>query len=153
MPFPRSYHRPDLSSLTNKEQLTQPGLRKREQPGLGVTPGHQTVASQTRHLPREYFPDKVAVLMYSSFILATRASAIALTDAERAALGAVVRGRRNQHRYDEASDARILANLDDPPPEGYACWNGRLLAGVLTSRPIRSGRRFGGTEGWPKSLR
>jgi len=33
--------------------------------------------------------------------------------------------------YDQDSDARILEMLDQPPPEGYACWNGSLLAEAL----------------------
>jgi len=31
-------------------------------------------------------------------------------------------------RYDEATARRILRALDETPPEGYARWNGRLLA-------------------------
>ena len=34
-------------------------------------------------------------------------------------------------RYDAAAEARILAQLDAPPPAGYARWNGRLLAAAL----------------------
>ena len=30
--------------------------------------------------------------------------------------------------YDESTQRRILAALDEPPPEGYARWNGTLLA-------------------------
>ena len=30
--------------------------------------------------------------------------------------------------YDESTQRRILAALDEPPPEGYARWNGALLA-------------------------
>ena len=33
--------------------------------------------------------------------------------------------------YDEATERRILEKLDDPPPDGYACWNGALLAQSL----------------------
>jgi len=33
--------------------------------------------------------------------------------------------------YGPDSDARILAMLDQPPPAGYACWNGTLLAEAL----------------------
>ena len=33
--------------------------------------------------------------------------------------------------YDEATDSRILDKLDEPPPKGYACWNGTLLARAL----------------------
>jgi len=34
-------------------------------------------------------------------------------------------------RYDEATERRILAALDAPPPAGHATWTGTLLAGVL----------------------
>lgn len=34
-------------------------------------------------------------------------------------------------RYDEATEQRILQQLDDPPPEGYASWSGGLLAKAL----------------------
>lgn len=34
-------------------------------------------------------------------------------------------------RYDETTRQRILAKLDEPPPQGYAGWNGRLLAKAL----------------------
>src|SRR5439155_14918071 len=33
--------------------------------------------------------------------------------------------------YDRKSERRILAQLDQPPPKGYARWNGVLLASVL----------------------
>ena len=33
--------------------------------------------------------------------------------------------------YDEKTEQRILAHLDQPPPEGYTTWNGRLLAQAL----------------------
>jgi transposase len=33
--------------------------------------------------------------------------------------------------YDDATERRILAKLDEPPPLGYAGWNGRLLAQAL----------------------
>ena len=36
-----------------------------------------------------------------------------------------------QHRYEEAVEGRILAKLSEPPPPGYARWNGRLLAEAL----------------------
>lgn len=38
-------------------------------------------------------------------------------------------GRPEQ--YDEATERRILAKLDEPPPGGWARWNGRLLAKAL----------------------
>jgi len=34
-------------------------------------------------------------------------------------------------RYGEATEARILAKLDEDPPEGYVSWNGALLAQAL----------------------
>jgi len=33
--------------------------------------------------------------------------------------------------YDEETEARILAKLEEPPPEGHATWNGELLARAL----------------------
>ncbi len=45
-----------------------------------------------------------------------------LTDAPRG---------RGRQKYDEATERRILAALDSPPPEGYATWSGRLLAKSL----------------------
>lgn len=34
-------------------------------------------------------------------------------------------------RYEAAAEQRILALLDQPPPEGYATWNGTLMAQAL----------------------
>jgi transposase len=34
-------------------------------------------------------------------------------------------------RYSDETERRILAQLDAPPPEGYASWNGRLVAAAL----------------------
>ena len=34
-------------------------------------------------------------------------------------------------RYDQNSERRILAQLDQPPPKGYATWTGTLLAAAL----------------------
>ena len=34
-------------------------------------------------------------------------------------------------RYDETTERRILAKLDEPPPAGYGRWNGVLLARAL----------------------
>jgi transposase len=34
-------------------------------------------------------------------------------------------------RYQEDTDRRVLSKLDEPPPEGYSRWNGRLLAKAL----------------------
>src|ERR1700741_1538516 len=34
-------------------------------------------------------------------------------------------------RYDETTQRRILAKLDEPPPAGYAPWHGGLLAKAL----------------------
>lgn len=42
-------------------------------------------------------------------------------------------GRPRQ--YDAEAEQRTLAKLDEPPPEGYSQWNGRLLAGELTDIP------------------
>ncbi len=44
-----------------------------------------------------------------------------------AGLSDAPRGRGRQ-KYDEATEKRILATLDSPPPEGYATWSGKLLA-------------------------
>lgn len=38
-------------------------------------------------------------------------------------------GRRRQ--YGAESEQRLLAKLDEPPPEGYSTWNGTLLARAL----------------------
>lgn len=53
-------------------------------------------------------------------------------------------GRPRQYGAEAA--ARILAKLDEPPPEGYSTWNGRLLAQALDLPPDqvwRSLRRHG----------
>lgn len=42
-------------------------------------------------------------------------------------------GRRRQYGAETAE--RILAKLDEPPPEGYSTWNGRLLAEALDVPP------------------
>ncbi len=34
-------------------------------------------------------------------------------------------------KYSKATDQRVLAKLDEPPPKGYSQWNGRLLAEAL----------------------
>jgi len=34
-------------------------------------------------------------------------------------------------RYDATTERRILRQLDEPPPRGYAVWNGRLVAQAL----------------------
>ncbi len=36
-----------------------------------------------------------------------------------------------QRKYDLSTEKRILTKLDEPPPEGYARWNGKLLAKSL----------------------
>jgi transposase len=36
------------------------------------------------------------------------------------------------HTYTAATEERVLTQLDQPAPEGYAQWNGRLLAAALT---------------------
>lgn len=55
---------------------------------------------------------------------------------QRYARGALVacKTRRDpgpRRRYDEATEQRVLKQLDQPPPPGYARWNGRLLAQAL----------------------
>jgi len=42
-------------------------------------------------------------------------------------------GRPEQ--YDEATERRLLAKLDEPPPSGWARWNGKLLAKALGLHP------------------
>lgn len=37
-------------------------------------------------------------------------------------------GRGRPRRYTRETERRVLSALDEPPPEGYACWNGRLVA-------------------------
>jgi transposase len=36
-----------------------------------------------------------------------------------------------KRRYDDTTRERIVAKLDEPPPKGYASWNGTLLAQAL----------------------
>ena len=38
-------------------------------------------------------------------------------------------------RYDDAVEQRVLGKLDETPPDGYASWNGRLLANALDDVP------------------
>jgi transposase len=38
-------------------------------------------------------------------------------------------------RYGRPAEKRILAKLDEPPPSGYATWNGRLVAEALGDVP------------------
>jgi transposase len=38
-------------------------------------------------------------------------------------------------KYDERTDQRVLALLDEPPPAGYARWSGTLLAAALGDVP------------------
>lgn len=40
-------------------------------------------------------------------------------------------GRASSAKYDQSSDRRILALLDQPPPSGQARWTGKLLAAAL----------------------
>jgi transposase len=35
-------------------------------------------------------------------------------------------------RYDQITEKRVLALLDEPPPKGYSQWNGRLLSEALS---------------------
>jgi transposase len=48
-------------------------------------------------------------------------------------LGALVDAPRSgrPRRYDEQVECRVLAALDQPPPRGFACWNGPRLAAHL----------------------
>jgi transposase len=56
--------------------------------------------------------------------------------AERGTAGLVDEQRAGRpKRYDAEVERRILAKLDDPPPEGYANWNGRLVAAALGDVP------------------
>jgi transposase len=40
-------------------------------------------------------------------------------------------GRGRKPRYDKSTERRILAQLDQPPPEGFATWTGGLVARAL----------------------
>jgi len=40
-------------------------------------------------------------------------------------------GRGRKPRYDNTTEERILAQLDNPPPAGYSSWSGRLLSSAL----------------------
>ena len=40
-------------------------------------------------------------------------------------------GRGRRPRYDKLTERRILAQLDEPPPEGFATWTGGLVAEAL----------------------
>jgi transposase len=61
--------------------------------------------------------------------------------------------------YDDATNKRILAKLDEPPPIGRARWNGKLLAEALGDVDINYVRRFlrkqkidlGGRKSWCES--
>jgi len=44
--------------------------------------------------------------------------------------------------YGDATDKRILAQLDEPPPAGRARWDGKLLAGALGDVDVNYVRRF-----------
>lgn len=45
-------------------------------------------------------------------------------------------------KYDETTDRRVLAQLDERPPEGYSRWSGTLLAGALGDVPADQVRRI-----------
>lgn len=45
-------------------------------------------------------------------------------------------------KYDEATDQRILAKLDEPVPDGYSHWTGTLLAKALSNVPADQVRRI-----------
>lgn len=40
-------------------------------------------------------------------------------------------GRGRRPRYDKSTERRILTQLDEPPPEGFATWTGGLVAEAL----------------------
>lgn len=40
-------------------------------------------------------------------------------------------GRGRKPRYNKATERRVLAQLDEPPPEGFATWTGGLVARAL----------------------
>lgn len=40
-------------------------------------------------------------------------------------------------RHGAETERRVLAKLDEPPPDGYDCWNGRLLAVALADVPAQ----------------
>src|ERR1700681_287349 len=44
-------------------------------------------------------------------------------------------------RYDSGTEARVLAMLDETPPDGYSQWNGRLLAAALGDVSVDQVRR------------
>lgn len=52
-----------------------------------------------------------------------------------------------QRRYGEATEQRVLKQLDQPPPPGYARWNGRLLAEALRDVSPRQVWRILSQEG------
>lgn len=53
------------------------------------------------------------------------------------------RARSGQPRkYDAATDGRVLAQLDKPPPEGYSRWTGTLLSEALGDVPADQVRRI-----------
>ena len=55
---------------------------------------------------------------------------IILTAEERTELEGLARSTKTEHRLRQ-TNKRILALLDQPPPEGYARWTGPLLAAAL----------------------
>jgi transposase len=50
--------------------------------------------------------------------------------------------RGHKPKYTEATDKRILAVLDQPVPEGYARWNGKLIAEALGDVDVQYVWRF-----------
>ena len=58
--------------------------------------------------------------------MAGLATTIMLTEHERSILDGWVRKPATQQHM--AQRARILAQLDAPPPDGYTTWTGRLVA-------------------------
>ena len=69
---------------------------------------------------------------------------ICYADGGLAGLGDKARpgGRASSARYDACMHHRILAQLDQPPPAGYARWTGKLLARTLGDVSEQYVRRF-----------
>ncbi len=66
----------------------------------------------------------------------TTASTWRVRFAEKGIAGLVDEQRSGRpQRYGAEVERRVLVTLDEPPPEGYASWNGRLLAQALGDVP------------------
>ena len=53
------------------------------------------------------------------------------SDPYRRRIGTLYFLQRNPQKYTADTEKRVLALLDEPAPEGYAQWNGALLAAEL----------------------